>query len=309
MKMHPLLVGSTPKSPLSDGDAEFFKGDRQAIVQPAEMSSEQFKSEARAAIKDFEAQSVRFLIVTKIFKKRWREFGPTQDLACSEVFGCSLAALRQRLYRVKDNLDVHAACDLTPEEDKKNTLTAIANLPTPPGLDDLLDNIAASPNPAPPPSTQPAAAPAPPPAPAPAPVAEHKPEPPKDKFGRLIPQHCLPLVERATEDLQPVLSASSKLTGLFSNLSDDLKHPDPLFAFAQGHIQEGLDHARWLHHLLRDCKPELVCPACDGAGKKCEVCLGTGMVSDYTWHHRITGSLSGDPKLADKAKSIEKGKK
>jgi hypothetical protein len=123
-------VGSSPKAPLDPGTAAFVKGEP-PITQAAEMTQEQFRAEARAVLKSLDTLAPRLLQLAEMFDKRWREFAPTRDLACDDIFGCSLGALRHRVNRWKDILESQGLCDLTAEEDKKNTLTQIADLPLP----------------------------------------------------------------------------------------------------------------------------------------------------------------------------------
>lgn len=129
-KINPAMyTRSTPKAPLDLGTAEFIKG-KPAQVQPAEMSTEQLKVEGRAAIKSYETGYSRFVDAVALFDKRWRELGPTRDLACSEMFGCGIHALRKRVLYGKEKIEQSTECaSLSPEEDKKNTLTQIAALP------------------------------------------------------------------------------------------------------------------------------------------------------------------------------------
>jgi len=121
---------SVPKSPLDPGTAEFVKG-KPAIIQPADMSLEQLKSEARVVIKHLDTHLARMLELAGLFENRWREVAPTRDLACSEIFGCSLAALRHKINKWKERLESKDLCDLTEEEDKRKSLTIIADLPDP----------------------------------------------------------------------------------------------------------------------------------------------------------------------------------
>lgn len=199
-----MYTRSTPKSPLDPGTAEFVKPVA-AMVQAAEMTTEQFKSEARAAINNFEAHCARFLAVAQTFKKRWHEFGPTQDLACSEVFGCSLHGLRQRLQRVKDKVSVSEQDDLTPEEDKKNTLTKIADLPDP--LAECEAKMAAR-------AQVTAGANPPPETTAPKAVPEAEPEPVKDKTPRDLIGYPIPaqLMDRwnQRQEVQDRITAASR---------------------------------------------------------------------------------------------------
>lgn len=122
-------ISSTPKAPLDPGTAAFVNPPP-AIVQPAEMTCEQFKAEARAAVKHMESATIRTAeLAEMLFTKRWREFGPTRDLACSEVFGCSRSALRHKINYWNGKLKEAENSSLAEDEDKKNTLSKIASLP------------------------------------------------------------------------------------------------------------------------------------------------------------------------------------
>ena len=120
-------VGSSPKAPLDPGTAAFVKGEP-PITQPAEMTTAQLKAEARATIKHLDTLLPRMVELLELFKKRWREFGPTRDLACNEMFGCGLNALHKRLSYRTQQLDKAEEAYLTLEEDEKNTLTQVAAL-------------------------------------------------------------------------------------------------------------------------------------------------------------------------------------
>ncbi len=125
-------------------------------------------------------------------------------------------------------------------------------------------------------------------------------EPSKDDLGRIIPQKCLPLWQRAGE-VQKYMTSASTLRVLFDRLQED---HDPLYAPIWAHAQEGRAQARNLFALLRETKPERVCPECDGKNPKCGTCFGVGLVSSYTWkHHIIDGT---NPVLAKRAKGFEK---
>lgn len=136
------------------------------------------------------------------------------------------------------------------------------------------------------------------------PAQPSKPVPKTDDLGRVIPPHCLNIMARVELELQPLISAASKIHAWADKLGDT--GYDPLFAFVfDGHRQDTVEYSHHIQHLLSTCKPQRVCPRCDGAvqaAKRCETCLGAGMISEYRWtHHVIAGT---DPKLADKAKAI-----
>lgn len=121
-------ISSTPRAPLDPGTAEFIKG-KPAIVQPAEMSVEQFKAEAKSLFKNMDTDFARMLAIAAEFKRRWREFGATRTLACDEVFGCSTGALSHKISYWSERLVSKIRPDITEEEDKQNSLERIAALP------------------------------------------------------------------------------------------------------------------------------------------------------------------------------------
>ena len=156
---HPLLVGSTPASAVDKAAAKAFANPPPHMTQPAEMTTEQLKVEGRTSLKLYETGYSRFVAAVALFETRWHELGQTRDLACNEMFGCGLNALHKRLAYGKQRLDkaVESPC-LSPEEDKKNTLARVADLPEPPDpLADLEEKPAVHAGPAPEP--EPVAAP------------------------------------------------------------------------------------------------------------------------------------------------------
>lgn len=291
-------IGSTPTAPLDPGTVEFVKG-KPSIVQAAKNNA-YYIGRLKQHLADFDKDLAEWKASGE-WKKDYKTWGAACNLALGMTQRWANSLIRRYNEIVSDKAGI--TVPVSTDSDSKETLEKVNALPDP--TEEVLENGETL-------KDYEEAAPAkgngkikPKAASEPSKVVAG---PPKDDLGQAIPQHCMKLVNRVEDDLQPYITAASRLSGLFSKLSDDLKHPDQLFRFAHGHLHEALDHARWLHHLLRDCKPDRVCPACDGDGGKCDTCLGTGMVSDYTWGHRITGSLSGDPKLAAKAKAIEKGK-
>ena len=87
-------VGSSPKAPLDPGTTAFVKG-VPAISQPAEMTTEQLKAEARATLKHLDTLLPRLLELEDIFEKRWREFG-TDAQPGLHVTRCWLVSLLAR---------------------------------------------------------------------------------------------------------------------------------------------------------------------------------------------------------------------
>lgn len=125
------------------------------------------------------------------------------------------------------------------------------------------------------------------------------PKPPSDPYGRVIPQRCIEIYSRSENELQPLITMASKLKSLF----EDLQHKeDALFTYAKSHLVTGIDNMMEVFRILRDCKPELVCPRCDGRGGRCSTCFDTGMLSQHRWKYDVVQGT--DPKLADKAKGI-----
>jgi hypothetical protein len=125
-------IRSTPKDPIATVVAQKFSTPVPAMSQPADMTTEQFKAEARSVIKAVDMHFARLCELEDIFRKRWREFGPTQDLACSAAFGCSLRAMRDKRNYWKSKLESQEVpVDLTPEQDKKNNSNQIDALPDP----------------------------------------------------------------------------------------------------------------------------------------------------------------------------------
>lgn len=121
----------------------------------------------------------------------------------------------------------------------------------------------------------------------------------KDDLGQVVPQRCLELVSRSDEVQEHVTMASS----IRVLLRKARETKDNLYSYLYTNLDIATDHADALYQLLRDCKPDRVCPKCDGKGGNCTICEGSGMISEYRWNHTIVNGR--DPKLADKAKAIQ----
>jgi hypothetical protein len=219
MNMHPLLVGSTPNSSIAAEAAYKAAHPPPAIVQPAEMTIDQFRVEARDAMKHFVADGPRFLQVAETFEQRWREVAGTRDLACSDIFGCSLAALRNKLNKLKGIFALGPVLILTEEEDKKNTLAQVAALPYQ-TKEDLLaisdEDLLGTPTPAqPPPADEPAETPKA--KPAPAAVPERQPRARNDN-GK--PVYAMPAWRELTEAIGRAINRNDAVNHLLRSPED-----------------------------------------------------------------------------------------
>ena len=115
-------AGSTPKAPLSGGDAEFLKGNRAAIVQPAVKVSKDWRYYENAIVHGQELTAA----LLKEYKdgEVWREHYKTWREAC-EPLGKSTSQI-DRL--IKEEREINVKCVNTAKE---HTLATVNDLPDP----------------------------------------------------------------------------------------------------------------------------------------------------------------------------------
>lgn len=205
----------------------------------------------------------------------WREKYKTWADACTSALGIS------KRYANRLVADV-SGTEFPPEQDAKNTQAKIENLPAPKvssGSPLSANNQEPEQTSRPTPKS---IAPNPPDdnhKPDPKPPEDH---PPRDPSGAIIPQHLLSIRERGEEITQATYWAS-KLKNLFERLQ---KENDPLFLHVQhsGNVQIFMNNAASMHYQLAECRPEVVCPQCDGKKKDCHTCCGSGWISEVRWN-------------------------
>ncbi len=124
----------------------------------------------------------------------------------------------------------------------------------------------------------------PPPSTPPPPPAPPEPEPVKDKLGRPIPEHLVPLWDRARE-VQDGLTAISRVKCALEESQDQ---DDPLYA--EVNHSATIAALNQAYTSLKTALPYTVCPSCQGAeqvSKSCRLCKGRGFVSEFRWDRAV----------------------
>ena len=169
------------------------------------------------------------------------------------------------------------------EETLRRRRAAAAPPPAPPDYGPPPPPPAPGPPPPPPPDAPPPPVPpgpppsSPPPGP-PAPPPQEQPDPPaesRDKIGRVIPEHLLPLWNRSQE-AQDLLTAVSRVR---ATLRKARETRDPLFA--EINFNSALIAIDQVYAVTAVAKPYAVCPYCQGT--RCDACSKRGFVSKHRW--------------------------
>lgn len=282
---------STPTGIAAEAAAKF-ANPPPAIVQPAAMTIDQIKIEARSVIKRLDTDLPRLIELMEEVLKRWREIAGTRDLACQEIFGCGRSALRHRIQYWKDKCLCAEASHLTAEEDKQNSLAQIAALPDPTAeepLPGVVDDNTPYENgetkedyeDKPKPRTRTASTKAD--------TEAATDKPPVDTTGHPIPQSILKFYQRRHEVQELMTSVSDLRTKIRDLSGQNAKangHSDPLYA-GMG-WQHPMENLNALYYQLTECKPDVVCPNCQGTLKDdmdrpCSECRRTGFISSRNW--------------------------
>lgn len=126
---------------------------------------------------------------------------------------------------------------------------------------------------------------------------------PFDDMGFPIPETLVATRERYNE-IAKLMTAASNLKCFF----DGQQKPDPQFDGAfTGQVQTLMTTMNQVHYKLSQCKPDVVCPSCDGKAKGCHDCRSTGFISSSDWTHKFLKSSASwiQAKVAKRQKAIE----
>lgn len=138
---------------------------------------------------------------------------------------------------------------------------------------------------------------------------EPLPEPEKppviaDEMGFPIPKSLLETHERR-DKITKLMTAASTLKCFFDTQQEK---PDPQFKGAfDGQVQTLMKTEGQIHFALSQCRPDVVCPSCDGKAKGCQDCRSTGFISSHDWQRKFVKSSASwiQAKVAKRQKAIE----
>lgn len=259
--------------------ARAFANPPPAIVQPAEMTPAQFKTEAQICARLCGEYTERLQKIYDSFLSRWKEFGKTRDLAAEEVFGTSWHAIKERVRRLSNTVADEVSsvsCVSEPEQEKAKTLKKVSELPDP--KEDPPEKPAV--HAATPEQMKRAKAPEP----------EPTTKPPMDVTGAIIPQHLLALRERRQE-VTTLEHHAATLRAFLERLQAD---KDVLWANLKtsGSVQHFMATLATLRYQIAECTPDVVCPQCQGNGKAhdCVLCYGSGWIAKVRWDREYAKS-------------------
>jgi hypothetical protein len=125
-----------------------------------------------------------------------------------------------------------------------------------------------------------------PPSPPPAPANKQKPTDRLDEVGKPIPDHLLPLFDRAPE-VQVLLTQISSVRGALRRAEEagDLLYGDCNMQVAQAALQTAFD-------AVKATTPYVVCPWCHGTlSDQCRGCGHRGVLGKYRWDTTVQREL------------------
>jgi hypothetical protein len=143
--------------------------------------------------------------------------------------------------------------------------------------------------PPPPPSGNPPPPCGNPPPPPPVPAKAHEAAARLDEVGKPIPDHLLPLFDRASE-VQALLGQLSSIKGVLkrAEASGDVLYGEVNFNSALAAIET-------LHMEIKSTKPYAVCPWCHGnLSDQCRGCGHRGVLGQFRWSNTVQRSLKGE---------------
>jgi hypothetical protein len=127
------------------------------------------------------------------------------------------------------------------------------------------------------------------PPPPPVPAKTHEAAARLDEVGKPIPDHLLPLFDRASE-VQALLGQLSSIKGVLkrAEASGDVLYGEVNFNSALAAIET-------LHMEIKSTKPYAVCPWCHGnLSDQCRGCGHRGVLGQFRWSNTVQRSLKGE---------------
>jgi len=109
-----------------------------------------------------------------------------------------------------------------------------------------------------------------------------------DEVGKPIPDHLLPIFDRASE-VQALLGQLSSIKGVLkrAEASGDVLYGEVNFNSALAAIET-------LHMEIKSTKPYAVCPWCHGnLSDQCRGCGHRGVLGQFRWSNTVQRSLKG----------------
>lgn len=273
MKMHPLLVGSSPTDPVKQAAAKAFGNPPPSIVQPAEQAARDWRYYETTIIRREEASAD----ILKEYKDggSWRVHYKTWQDACAP-----LGKSRRQIDRlIQEASDIRTEMPEVIQSDIQSS--SVNDLPDP--LAELEAQLA---------KAVVRAGPTQEPEPSAAPIFLAVPDVPRDLIGFPIPAS---LLERwnQRQEVQDKITMASKLRCALEKIAGK-GHQNPLYGVYdwQGMIRT----IGQLQFAFGQCKPEVVCYECDGDFTKlkaskggdgitrhCHNCNDRGFITQSQW--------------------------